>query len=171
MRVLNGPFSEAAGSFFAIKADDLDAAVAHAQRLPMLPGDSIEVRPIMKARHDAKKTEKPGRLFAFVVVGHSSNEEEWIRLMNGIDAEANGRPTRYLTSGLRLEAPRAGRRLVAHHEGEVVVRDDPFVAGKAVIGGMFFFGMDSLDDAVEWTRKTEFVKVVAAEIREVRRGA
>jgi hypothetical protein len=46
--VTDGPFTETKeqlGGFYVIDVPDLDAAVGWAKRIPVIPGDAIEVRP------------------------------------------------------------------------------------------------------------------------------
>jgi hypothetical protein len=48
--VTDGPFSEAAeqlGGFYLVEAADLDQAIEYAKQVPMLPTDTIEVRPLV----------------------------------------------------------------------------------------------------------------------------
>ncbi len=48
--VTDGPFSEAAeqlGGFYLVEADDLDQAIEYAKAVPMLPNDTVEVRPLV----------------------------------------------------------------------------------------------------------------------------
>ncbi len=169
VHVEQGPFTEPLASYWAVSAEDLEAAVALAKRLPVLPGDTVEVRPIMKGSHDPKKTDKTGKVFAFEVLGNAPNEEAWIRLMNRIDAETDNHATRDFISGLRLEAPRTGRRLVTQ-QGRTVVLDGPFPESKEVIGGLFFMRLPSLEDAVAWVSTLAYVGIGATEIREVWRS-
>lgn len=47
--VLDGPFAETKeqfGGFYLVEADDLDAAVEYARRIPGVPNRAIEVRAI-----------------------------------------------------------------------------------------------------------------------------
>jgi hypothetical protein len=170
MRVENGPFEATVGSYWTVKADGLDAAVALAKELPLADGESVEVRPVMKGEHQPGKTEKTGKVFAFAVLGNSPNEEAWIRLMNKIDSEtATSLRDPSFIAGVRLEAPRTGRRITNQH-GKTVTLDGPFLESKEVIGGLFFRRMASLDDAVEWVKKTAFVRIGGAEVREVWRS-
>jgi len=173
LQIDEGPFAGTLGSYWAVKAKDLDEAVSLARQLPLAPGETVEVRPIMKGEHQPAKTDKPGRVFAFGVLGSAPNEEAWIRLMNRIDADTNDRPSesfpdRFI-AGLRLEAPRTGRRLVNQH-GKTVVLDGPFLESKEVIGGIFFMRLASLEDAVAWVSTTPFVGIGSAEVREVWRS-
>jgi hypothetical protein len=49
--ITDGPFSEAAeqlGGFYLIEAADLDAAIAIGKDVPILPTDSLEVRPLVR---------------------------------------------------------------------------------------------------------------------------
>jgi len=47
----DGPFAETKevlGGFYIIEADDLDAAIAWAEKIPSAPYGSVEVRPVME---------------------------------------------------------------------------------------------------------------------------
>ena len=49
--ITDGPFAETReqlGGFFMIKADDLDQAIAIAERLPMAKRGTIEIRPVIE---------------------------------------------------------------------------------------------------------------------------
>jgi hypothetical protein len=168
-RVTSGPFGDALGSYLSVQAKDLDSAIALAKQLPTLPGDSVEVRPIMKGQHDPQKTDKTGKVFAFGVLGNEPNEEAWIRTMNAIDGDTGDHFPPGFIGGVRLEAPRTGRRLVNQH-GTTVVLDGPFLESKEVIGGLFFCRMASLEDALAWVENTAFVRLGGCEIREVWRS-
>jgi hypothetical protein len=55
--VTDGPFSEAAevvGGFYLLAADDPDAAVALASRIPVGPGGAVEVRPVADMGADVR---------------------------------------------------------------------------------------------------------------------
>ncbi|MGH2953428.1 MAG: YciI family protein [Solirubrobacterales bacterium] len=48
--VTDGPFAETKeqlGGFYLLECDDLDAALEWAKRVPLEPGGSVEVRPVM----------------------------------------------------------------------------------------------------------------------------
>jgi hypothetical protein len=169
VRVEKGPFQDTVASYWTVKAKDLDSAVALAKQLPVLPNESVEVRPVMKGQYDPTKSDKTGKLFAFAVLGNAPNEEAWIHLMDRIDNDTNDKFPPGMVGGVRLEAPRTGRRLVNQH-GKTVVLDGPFLESKEVIGGLFFCRMTSLEDAVEWVSSTAFVRIGGAEIREVWRS-
>jgi hypothetical protein len=167
--VEKGPFADTFASYWTVKAKDLDSAVALAKQLPTLPGESVEVRPIMKGNHDLAKADKTGKVFAFAVLGNEPNEEAWIRTMDRIDNETGDEFPEGFLAGVRLEAPRTGRRLVTKG-GSTVVLDGPFLESREVIGGLFFMRLPSLEDAVAWASQTEFARLGAAEIREVWRS-
>jgi hypothetical protein len=172
VQVEKGPYAGGMAGYCAVKAKDLDSAVALAKQFPLLPDQTCDVRPIMKGAYDPQKSNKPGKLFAFGVLGNAPNEEAWIRLMDRIDADTS-KPSERLpdkfVAGVRLEAPRTGRQLVMK-QGKPVVLDGPFLESKEVIGGLFFMRMASLEDAVEWVSKTPFVRIGTAEVREVWRS-
>jgi len=47
----DGPFAETKeilGGFYIIEADDLDAAMAWAEKIPSVPYGSVEIRPVME---------------------------------------------------------------------------------------------------------------------------
>jgi hypothetical protein len=162
-RIDVGPFGDKALSgYYVLEADGLDAAVKLAEECPMAPGAELDVRPLMKGRHQPDKTSQQGRVFAFAVLGNAPSEQGWINVMNRIDERTQeGFPAGRFRGGLRLLEPGRGRR---------VVFDGPFLESKEVIGGFFFMRMTSLDEAVDWASRSEFVKHGALEIRELWRS-
>lgn len=169
VRVEKGPFGRALGTYWSVRARDLDEAVALARDVPVLPEDTVEVRPIMKGDHDPAKADRPGKVFAFEVLGNAPNEDAWVKIMDRIDGDTNDQFPESFLAGLRLEAPHTGRLLVTQH-GKPVVLDGPFLESKEVIGGLFFVRMASLEDAVAWASQTAFARLGSAEIREVWRS-
>src|SRR5277367_4112004 len=68
-RVERGPFGDRAVSgYYVVEADGLDAAVELARECPTPPGAELDVRPLMKGRHQPDKTSQPGRVFAYAVL-------------------------------------------------------------------------------------------------------
>ena len=161
--VFDGPFAEtkeALGGYYVVRADSLEAATEIATRCPMLDGDTIEVRQVMKGELQPVKTDKPGKVFAFAVVGDNS-------LMDRVDVETSGHfrhddPTSL--GGVRLEA--TGRRVLSER-GQRRVIEGPFAETKEVIGGLFFLRLPGIDDAVRFALDSRFVPHVALEIREL----
>jgi hypothetical protein len=165
-----GPFEPALGGYYLVRADDLAAAVALAESCPMAPGDSLDVRPLMKGDVRADKTDARGKTFAFGVLGNAANEPAWIEIMDRIDAETHANfPSERFRGGVRLEAPGSGRQIVSRG-GKRAVMDGPFLEAKEVIGGLFFLRMASLDEAVEWAASSRFVAHGALEVRELWRS-
>jgi len=167
-----GPFGDeqAIGGYYLVKADNLAAAVALAEPCPMAPGDTLDVRPIMGGDVRADKTSRPGKTFAFAVLGNAPNEEAWVALMDRIEADTHdGFPDERFLGGVRLEAPGRGRQVVARGQKRSVM-DGPFLEAKEVIGGIFFMRMADLDEAVRWARGTRFMKHGALEVRELWRS-
>src|SRR5262245_15690260 len=64
-----GPFAKALAGYYLVRADDLAAAVSLAESCPMAPGDTLDVRPLMKGEVRADKTSERGKTFAFAVLG------------------------------------------------------------------------------------------------------
>ena len=161
--VFDGPFAEtkeALGGYYAVRAESLEAATEIATRCPMLDGDTIEVRQVMKGELQPVKTDKPGKVFAFAVVGDNS-------LMDRVDAETSGafhHDDPAFLGGVRLEA--TGRRVLSER-GQRRVIEGPFAETKEVIGGLFFLRLPTIDDAVRFALDSRFVKHVALEIREL----
>jgi hypothetical protein len=161
--VFDGPFAEtkeALGGYYVVRAGSLEAATEIAKRCPMLDGDTIEVREVMKGELHPVKTDKPGKVFAFAVVGAN-------RLMDRVDAETSrgfhhDDPT--FLGGVRLEP--TGRRVLSER-GQRRVIGGPFAETKEVIGGLFFLRLPSIDDAVRFALDSKFVQHVALEIREL----
>jgi hypothetical protein len=168
-----GPFGKDEGAlagYYLIEAASLDEATRIANECPLLPGDAIDVRPVMKSHMRSDKSDQPGKVFAFAVLGSEPNEKAWIATMDRIDAETSQDfPEDTFLGGLRLEAPKTGKRVVAE-KGRRALFDGPFLESKEVIGGICFMRMRTLDDAVRWARNTAFVKYGALEIRELWRS-
>lgn len=157
-------------AYVRLQAPTLDDAAALAAAYPRLPTDELEVRPVMKGRIDDDKESRPGKVFGFAVLGDGAVDEEWVAVMDRIDAETTGRfPPASFLGGVRLEPPRAGQRVV----GERVVGerratvDGPFLESKEVIGGLFFMRMATIADALRWAADSRFVVHGTLEVREL----
>jgi hypothetical protein len=169
----DGPFSDdgkALAAYYWIDAPDVDEAARVAAELPGLPSDEIDVRLLMKGAADANMQAKPGKIFAFAVLGTAESEPAWSEVMDRIDAETHDRfPADSLLGGNRLQPPRTGRRVATRGERRATF-DGPFLESKEVIGGVFFLRMMSIDDAVRWAAASRFVVHGTLEIREVWRS-
>jgi len=170
----DGPFAgdHALAAYYWIEAPTLDDAAALATRIPVLPSDHVDVRPLMKGGVRADKDAKPGKLFAFAVLGNASSEHAWSQVMDRIDAETKDAfPASAACGGNRLLPPTSGRRVVAPQGSERrAMFDGPFLESKEVIGGLFFLRMMSLDEAVRWAADSRFAVHGALEIRELWRS-
>jgi hypothetical protein len=170
--VESGPFpgEHTLAAYYWIEAPSLDDAAALATRIPVLATDQVDVRPLMKGGVKPQKEAKPGKLFAFAVLGNASSEEAWAQVMDRIDAQTQDAfPASAACGGNRLQAPSAGRRVVARGEQRASL-DGPFLESKEVIGGVFFLRMLTIDDAVRWAADSRFVVHGALEIRELWRS-
>jgi hypothetical protein len=163
--VKQGPFAEdgkALGAYFWIEAPTVEEAAKLAGACPTLDVDEVDVRPLMKGKLPQGGLDKPGKIFACAVLGNTSTEDEWVRVMDRIDEETRERfPSDSFLGGVRLQPPRTGRRV-----GMRTSFDGPFLESKEVIGGVFFLRMASIEDAVRWAGATRFVVHGALEIRE-----
>jgi len=170
-RIETGPFADKALSgYYVLEAERADAAVGLAEECPLSPGGELDVRPLMKGRHQPDKASQQGRVFAYAVLGNAPNERGWIDVMDRIDESTRGGfPDDRFLGGVRLEAPGRGRR-VASVGGRRAAFDGPFLESKEVIGGLFFMRMANLEEAVDWASRTEFVRHGALEIRELWRS-
>ena len=170
LTVEDGPFAEegkALGGYYWVQADSLEEATALALRAPVLPGDAVDVRPLMKGAMPADKEAKPGKLFACAVLGNSKTEQGWVEAMDRVDEQTRGRFSEdSFLGGLRLQPPTRGRRVVARGERHATF-DGPFLESKEVIGGLFVVRMTNIDEAVRWASETAFVVHGALEIREL----
>lgn len=170
LELRDGPFAEegrALGAYHWVQADGLEEAAALAARLPALPADAVEVRPLMKGVVPVDKDGRPGKLFACAVLGSSPTERSWVEVMDRIDAETGSRfPAPAFLGGLRLEPPSAGRRIAPRGERRATF-DGPFLESKEVIGGLVLLRMASLDEALRWAAETRFVVHGTLEIREL----
>jgi hypothetical protein len=164
-----GPFQDgnrALAGYYVIRAEDLAAAVSLAEACPAAPGDTLDVRPLMKGDVHADKTDARGKTFAFAVLGSAANEPAWVEVMDRIDADTQtGFPADRFRGGVRLQAPGKGRQV-----GRPALMDGPFFESKEVIGGLFFMRMESLEEAVEWAATTKFVEHGVLEVRELWRS-
>lgn len=169
--VENGPFTEegkAFGGYYWLEADSA-AAAELALACPALSSDEIDVRPVMKGQVEGDKESKRGKVFAFAVTGNARTEEAWVKVMDRIDAETGDFPVEAFQGGVRLEAPKRGRRVATRGERRALF-DGPFLESKEVIGGVFFLRMASIEEAVRWAGETPFVVHGALEIRELWRS-
>ncbi len=169
--VVPGPFAaedRALAGYYHVEADDLAAAVSLAGACPMAPGDTLDVRPVMKRELCGDKTSARGKTFAFVVLGSAADERAWVEVMDRIDADSQ-QPIEGFLGGARLEAPGRGQTIVSRG-GKRAVMDGPFLESKEIIGGLFFVRSASLDEAVAWAATTKFVVHGALEIRELWRS-
>ena len=172
LRVDDGPFPDdhALAAYYWIEAPSLDDAAKLASQIPMLPSDQVEVRSVMKGAVAADKDAKPGKVFAFAVLGSASSEEAWGQVMDRIDAETqNAFPASAAVGGNRLQPPSAGRRVATRGERRATF-DGPFLESKEVIGGVFFLRMLTIEDAVRWAAESRFVVHGVLEIRELWRS-
>jgi hypothetical protein len=169
LRVEDGPFAEAGkafGAYYWIQAENVEDAAKLAAACPTLPADEIDVRPLMKGMVEGDKAARPGKVFAFAVLGNTATEAAWVKVMDRIDAETDPFPRDAFLGGVRLEPPRSGRRVATQGERRAMF-DGPFLESKEVIGGVFFLRMANVEDAVRWASGTHFVVHGALEIREL----
>lgn len=161
-----GPFAESGKTlcgYYWVEAQNLDEAAKLASRAPALDSDIIDIRPVMKGEAPEGTFDKPGKIFACAVLGNSVTEEAWIQVMDRIDAETSDNfPLESFLGGVRLEAPRTGKRLDRR-----AFLDGPFLESKEVIGGLFFMRMTNIEEAVRWAAESKFAKYGALEIREL----
>lgn len=170
--VAAGPFGDepAVAGYYLVTADDLDAAVALAERCPVAPGDTLDVRPLMSGHVRPDKSSRQGKTFAFGVLGSAPSEAAWAQVMDRIDADSGDlfRDERFL-GGVRLEPPRRGRQVVSRGPKRTVM-DGPFLESKEVIGGLFFMRQLDVDEAVRWAKTSSFMQHGTLEIRELWRS-
>jgi hypothetical protein len=165
-RVEHGPFGpRALAHFYWLRPSTLDAARALASACPVLPGDELEVRPIMKGELDLAVLRRAGPLFACAVLGRAPSEAAWRGVMDRIDAETRGGfPPGAFLGGVRLTAPvrASGERARAEPRAE---RDGPFLEGKEVIGGLCLLRLPAIEDAITWAAGSRFAVHGTLEVR------
>jgi hypothetical protein len=170
VRVDDGPFAPALAAYFWIDVADVDEAARFAAACPALASDVVDVRPLMKGRAVPDKEDRPGKIFAFAVLGSAANEAAWTAVMDRIDAETrDGFPAEASVGGVRLQPPTSGR-VVATRGDKRATFDGPFVETKEIIGGVFFLRAMHAEDAVRWAADSPFVAHGTLEIREVWRS-
>jgi hypothetical protein len=171
--VIDGPFTDdgrALAAYYCVQAESAEAAAKIAADCPVLAGDEVDVRPIMKGSVDVDKDSKPGKIFAFGVLGSAETEESWVATMDRIEADSQSMaPLPGRCGGVRLMPPKTGRR-VATDGGRRAIFDGPFLESKEVIGGVMFARMTSIEEAVRWATETPFIARGTAEIRELWRS-
>jgi hypothetical protein len=165
LKVQDGPFDGSIARYYLLRAADLEAATQLARECPHGVEEIVDLRPVMKGSVHADKLDQPGKVFAFSVLGNAPDEAAWIDIMNRIDDNTQSSfPTEGRCGGLRLEAPKTGRRFKLDKRGWI---DGPFLESKEVIGGLFFLRMASMDDALRWASTQPFVSIGGLEIREL----
>jgi hypothetical protein len=171
MTVESGPFpGEVLASFHHVRTPTLEAAVAIAEAFPRGPNDAVEVRPPMGVHTRDGKDSLPGKVFAYAVLGAAPDERAWTQVMDRIDEETHDRfPDDRFLGGMRLRAPREGRRIAPAKDGGLVL-DGPFVEAKEIIGGFFFLRAADADEAVALMKGSAFLRHGALEIRELWRA-
>jgi hypothetical protein len=173
LQVACGPFAEggkALGAYYWVRATSSDQAAEIARECPKLSSDEIDVRPLMKGQGDLGNGAKPGKVFAFVVLGEWATGEQWVAVMDRIDSETSGGfPADSFVKGVRLQPPNAARQGGSGGERHATV-DGPYLECKEVIGGVFVMRMTGLDEAVRWASETRFVVHGSLEIRELWRS-
>ncbi len=166
--VRSGPFADdekALGAYYWIAAPSAEAAAKLAEACPALASDEIDVRPLMKGKLPERSLDEPGKVFVCAVLGNAKTEDAWVEVMDRIDAATSERFDASFLGGVRLEPPRAGRRVATRGERRATF-DGPFLESKEVIGGIFFLRRTRIDDVVRWTETTGFIAHGALEIRE-----
>jgi hypothetical protein len=165
--VEDGSFDGAFDRYYLVRAEGLDAATALVHDLPLGDGDAVELRPLLGGDCDPTKLDRPGKVFAFSVLGAAPDEPAWSELMEHIaDDTSDKMPPDRFAGGMRLERPTTGRKIVIDKSKRRVL-DGPFLESKEVIGGLFFLAMTSLDEAVRWAEASAFLARGALEIREL----
>jgi hypothetical protein len=170
LEVRSGPFAEdgkALGGYYCVEAGNIDEAARTAAGCPVLASDEVDVRPWMKGQVDVDKDARPGKLFAFVVLGNAPTDEAWVQIMDRIDVETSGCfPRESFLGGVRLMPPKTGRRVATRGESRATF-DGPFLETKEVIGGVFFLRLATIEEAVRWAGESRFVVHGTLEIREL----
>jgi hypothetical protein len=57
----------------------------------------------------------------------------------------------------RLAGPETARTVKLDARGQVYVTDGPFTESKEVVGGLYIIEAETIDEAVEWTRRCRFI--------------
>lgn len=141
--------------YVVLEAVDLAAAVRAAAAFPCLPGDVVEVRPVIGELRLATDVQaQAGKIFACLVAGAAPTEAAWVAAMDRIDEES-----RPVTSD---PAFLGGARLG--------VVNGPFAEAREVIGGLFFLRVASLAEAIEWAEASAYARHGALELRELWRS-
>lgn len=66
-----------------------------------------------------------------------------------------------------FDAPQNARTLRMHKDGRVDIEDGPLVRGNEFVGGYFIIEGASMDEALDWARRSRWL-VGANEVREIK---
>jgi hypothetical protein len=162
----DGPFDGTLARYYLVRAANLDAAIALADECPLVDGEVLDIRPLVKGDVPPGKLDQPGKVFALSVLGRAPDEPTWNELMERVDDDTKNNFPKEMAGGMRLESPRAGRRIVIDKSKRSLI-DGPFLESKEVIGGLFFLRMPNIEDVLRWAATTRFVVHGTLEIREL----
>ena len=167
--VTDGPFVEAKeqlGGFYLLDCENLDEALEWAKKVPLQPGGSVEVRPVMDFEpfgFEAPEQEgdRGGPLMKFMLTmigpegdwADSSPEQlqEEMARWQALGQELRDAGVHIAGEGLE-ESPAAKTVRIAD-DGERMVADGPYAESKEQVGGFYLLDCASIDEAVEWAKK------------------
>src|SRR5215510_7489598 len=132
LQVEGGPLvydGKALGAYYWVQADSVEEAARLAIDCPTLASDDVDVRPVKKAFVASDEVAKQGKIFGFVVLGNAATEEDWVKVMERTGAEPQTHFAGSFLGGVRLESPKAGRRVAARGERRAMF-DGPFLESK-----------------------------------------
>ncbi|HVK07970.1 MAG TPA: YciI family protein [Gemmataceae bacterium] len=175
--VTDGPFAETTeqlGGYYVLDLDDLDEAIAVAERLPPAAKGTVEIRPMfpLDGLPPSKPlSEKPdGTPYLFMCYHNEAALES-----GGPDtrrhamAEAVERCHELADAGRYLSAsplhPAATATCVRVRDGKRVVTDGPFAETHEVLGGYYLIVAGSRDEAAAAAARQPGARLGAVEVR------
>lgn len=179
-QITTGPFAETIeqlGGFYILELDNLDEAIAIANRVPPVHKGTVEIRPIRVTDNlpDANlQADIPTGMKKFMVLCYD-DEQHWQSV--GADVhEAAIQQAVALTQRLDQQGqfiaasplhPTSTATSVRVRDGRRLITDGPFAETREVLGGYYLILAKDHSEALTFASQHPGIHVGAAEIREV----
>ncbi|HEY6419762.1 MAG TPA: YciI family protein [Candidatus Binataceae bacterium] len=164
--VESGPYAGAGlRGYFIVESESIDEAVEWTRKFPLSARMRAEIRPIQAGNrissYDITTAGRKRPKFLLIFCGSEANwdaysekqQREAVDKHNAIGAQLFAQQK--FLDGSRL-MPRSEAKTVSVKDGLQIVVDGPFAETKEVLGGYFLIESDSMEEAIEWGKKTTF---------------
>jgi hypothetical protein len=182
-QITDGPFAETTeqlGGYYIIDVDNLDEAIAIAERIPPAKKGSVEIRPLLPmpdslslpeteaSNQPPNDTETPRNyiLLMYAEEGVWPPEEHAPALAESVEVCHQLHAKGQFVSAAPLQPP-AAATCVRVRNGSRVVVDGPFPETKEQLGGYFLIRVANLDEAIAIAAKIPGSRRGTAEIRPI----